>query len=133
MLLGGLRPRRRAGRRASDLHRPVVDWHGPGLLGSAVLVLLLCALDAFLTLRLLAAGAYEANPFMALFVPDDVRAFAVVKMALTGGGIVALVAIARFRVFGAFRAASLVHVVLLGYAVLIGYEYRLLMKVAGLD
>jgi hypothetical protein len=63
---------------------------------------------------------------MALWVYDDVRTFTIVKLALTGVGVLALVAIARFRVFGFVRVASLVHAVLVGYTVLIVYQLYLL-------
>lgn len=125
VLVGGLRPRRRAGRRATDHVEPVVDWHGPGLLFSAVLALLLCSLDAFMTLTLLNHGAHEANPVMAAALVDG-RLFAISKMALTGLGLVALVAVARFRLFRVLRAGYVVHAVLVGYAVLIAYEVWLL-------
>jgi hypothetical protein len=131
LVYGGVWPRRLAGRRAED-HRPVIDWHGPGLLTSCLLILLLCAADAFLTLLLIAQGATEANPVMALWVYHDVQAFTIVKMALTGGGILALVAIARFRVFRWVRVASFVHALLVGYVALICYELWLLAQI-GLD
>jgi Domain of unknown function (DUF5658) len=127
VLVGGFRPRRRGGRRATDHLEPVVDWHGPGLLFSAVLALMLCALDAFMTLTLLGHGAVEANPVMAAALVDG-RLFAISKMALTGLGLVALVAVARFRLFRVLRAGNIVHVVLLGYAVLIAYEVALLSR-----
>ncbi len=131
LVYGGVWPRRLAGRRAED-HRPVIDWHGPGLLTSCLLILLLCAADAFLTLMLISQGATEANPVMAVWVYHDVRAFTIVKMALTGGGVLALVAIARFRVFRWVRVASFVHALLVGYVALIGYEVWLLAQI-GLD
>lgn len=126
LLYGGLRPRRNGGRRAEDHHRPIVDWHSADLWFSAVSILLLCVADAFLTLTLLRLGAYEANPVMALFVYDDVRTFAIVKLALTGLGVIALVAIARFRVFRVLRVATILHVVLVGYVALVAYEVWLL-------
>jgi hypothetical protein len=129
LLHGGLWPRRVAGRRAEDHHRPLIDWHGPGLLASCVLILLLCCADAFLTLLLISRGAVEANPIMALWVYDDVRTFTIVKLALTGAGVLALVAIARFRVFGFVRVASLVHAVLVGYTALIVYQLYLFVLI----
>ena len=128
LVYGGLHPRRRTGRRGGDHARPIVDWHGPGLFASSMLVLILCVVDGFLTLRLLAGGAIEANPFMALYVYDNTREFAIVKLALTGGGILTLVALARFRVFHVLRAASLVHAILAAYVVLVGYEFTLLAR-----
>ena len=109
LLYGGFRPRRRAGRREDDRVRPIIDWHDPALFASAILILVLCVADAVLTLHLLAVGAREANPVMALFVYGDARRFVLTKLALTGGGVVALVALARFRVFRWLRAGAIVH------------------------
>lgn len=128
LVYGGVRPRRLGGRRAGDHHRPVVDRHGPGLMLSSVLVLLLCVADALLTLTLISLGAREANPVMARFIYTDVERFAALKMALTGCGVLALVAVAHFRVFGLVRVASLLHAVLAGYAVLIAYELWMLTE-----
>lgn len=126
LVYGGLRPRRRTGRRASDHYRPIIDWHGPGLLASAVLVIVLCVVDAFLTLWLMTNGAIEANPLMAPLVQGDVRSFAITKLALTGGGIVTLVAMANFRVFRLIRAGAIVHTILIAYLALICYELVLI-------
>jgi hypothetical protein len=71
-------------------------------------------------------GAIEANPAMAPLVYGSAALFAITKLALTGVGIVTLVAVARFRLFKIFRAGTLVHVSLLAYLVLIGYELALL-------
>jgi len=123
---GGLRPRRRDGRRSADQHRPLVDWHAPQLLASSIAVLVLCTADALLTLRLLTAGAVEANPVMALLVYGDAWRFAATKLALTGVGVLVLVSIARFRVFRVLRAATFLHVIFVAYLALILYEFSLL-------
>lgn len=125
LIYGGLRPRRRDGRRVGDLFQPIVDWHGPGLFASAFLVLVLCVIDALLTVQLLSAGADEANPVMALYTEGDGHRFAAMKLFLTGAGLLVLVAMARFRVFRILRVATLVHGVLAGYAVLVAYELLL--------
>jgi hypothetical protein len=82
--------------------------------------------DALLTLELLQRGAYEANPFMEPFVHGDPLTFAVVKIGLTGGGIVVLILLARARVFGRVPVAYILYGVLLAYAVLVGYEFWML-------
>lgn len=125
LLYGGLRPRRHAARRLEDQLRPIVDWHGPALLASAFLILVLCVADALLTLRLIAAGAEEANPVMALVVYGDARRFVLTKLALTGGGVLLLVACARFRVLRLLRADTIVHGLLVAYLLLITYELSL--------
>ena len=129
LFYGGLRPRRRHGRRDADHYRPLVDWHGEGLLTSAIVVLLLCVADALLTVQLLTEGATEVNPLMAQLVARGALGFVVVKLSLTGAGVLALVSIARFRVFGQLRAATLVHAVLFGYSVLVAYELWLLNQI----
>jgi len=128
LVYGGLNPRRRTGRRTHDHHRPIVDWHGPGLFASSMLILVMCVLDGFLTLRLLSAGAREANPLMALYVYTDAQRFAIVKLSLTGVGVLTLVALARFRVFRVLRVESLVHATLACYVALVGYEVFLLSR-----
>jgi hypothetical protein len=125
LLYGGFKPRRRAGRRAEDQQRAIVDWHDPALLASAVLTLILCVLDAGLTLRLLASGAHEANPVMALLVYGDARRFVILKLALTAFGVMALVVLARVRVFRWLRVGALVHSTLVAYLLLISYELSL--------
>ena len=126
LFYGGLRPRRRSGRREADHHRPLVDWHGEGLLTSAIIVLLLCVADALLTLQLLTDGATEVNPLMALLVHRGALGFALVKLSLTGASVLMLVSIARFRVFRQLRVAMFVHAALFGYSVLVAYELWLL-------
>jgi hypothetical protein len=91
-----------------------------------VTILVLCTVDALLTLVLIGRGAVEVNPLMRPFVPSDPHAFAVVKLAATGASLLMLVAIARFRVFKVLRVANLVHAALIGYVGLVAYEVWLL-------
>src|SRR5262245_59531384 len=80
---GSLNPRRRAGRRASDQHYPVIDWHSPRVLALAITILGLCVLDGILTVLLISNGAIEINPMMRMFVPHELGWFAAVKLSLT--------------------------------------------------
>lgn len=130
LMYGGMRPRRRDGRRTADHVRPIIDWHGPGLFASATLVLVLCVADALLTLQLLSSGAVEANPVMALYTQGDGHRFAALKLLLTGVGLLVLVAMARFRVFRIMRVATLVHGILAGYLVLVAYELLLVGRIS---
>lgn len=124
-LRGGVTPRRRAGRRAGEQHLPI-DWHEPYLLFLALTILLLSVGDAFLTLTLMMAGAEEANPFLAFVLRDHPKLFAVVKMALTGAGVVVLVAVARSRVFRIMRVGLVLQGLFVAYVALIAYEWWLL-------
>lgn len=131
LLYGGFRPRRRAGRRSEDETRPLTDWYPAALLASAVLTLILCVADAALTLWLLAHGAVEANPVMALVVGGDARRFVLVKLALTAGGVICLVVLARVRLFRRLPASMLVHATFAGYLLLVGYEISLAASLNG--
>lgn len=128
-LQGGLYPRRRnGGRRRTDTIE-LVDWHEPHLMFLAVAILLLSVTDAFLTLTLLSAGAYEANPVMRFVLERQPELFATVKMSLTGVGVLVLVACARLTVFRVIRVSSVLRGCLFCYAGLIAYECWLLQHV----
>ncbi len=124
---GSFRPRRRSEpRRLGDWGYHALDWHSSDLLAVAIGILLLSVVDAFMTLVLLQGGAYEVNPIMALFVEHDVAAFAELKMALTGSGIVFMVFLARYRFMRLLPVRWLLYGVFIGYAGLIGYEFSML-------
>ena len=122
---GARYPRRRAGRRATD-HRAVVDLYSPRLLIPAFAILGLCVLDAVLTVMLMKHGAVELNPVMAWFLPQNLMAFALSKLALTGAGLCVLVACSRMRLFRRIPGELVIYAVLGVYVWLISYELRLL-------
>lgn len=121
-------PRRRGGRRAGEQHLPV-DWHEPYLLFLSVTILLLSVADAFLTITLITAGAHEANPIMAYVLRDHPDLFALVKMGLTGAGVLVLVAVARSRLFRVIRGAAVLQGVFAAYVALIAYEWWMLHSI----
>jgi hypothetical protein len=124
-LRGGITPRRRAGRRADEQHLPI-DWHGPYLLFLSVMILLLSVADAFLTITLIMGGATEANPVMAFILYSHPEYFALLKMGLTGSGVLVLVAVARTRLFRVMRVGVVLQGVFVAYVALIAYEWWLL-------
>ena len=124
---GGLTPRRRQSRR-TDEAMPLVDWHEPHLLFLAVAILLLSVLDAFLTLTLMTQGAHEVNPILAWLLDTHPGLFAVVKMTLTGTGVLVLVAVARTKVFRIIRVATIMHGFVVAYVCLILYEWSMLRQ-----
>lgn len=124
-LQGGLNPRRRSGRRADEQHLPV-DWHEPYLLFLSLTILLLSVADAFLTITLIMGGAQEANPLLAYILRDGPEWFAGVKMALTGAGVLVLVAMARSRLFRFMRVGFVLQGIFVAYVALIAYEWWLL-------
>jgi len=125
ILRGAFSPRRRAGRRAGDEETPI-DWHHPYLMFLSLVMLTLSVADALLTVTLLGHGAEEANPLLALFVTRHPSLFAVVKMALTGVGIVLLVAVAQNRLFRVIPGRLVFQGLVLAYLALVLYEAWLL-------
>jgi hypothetical protein len=121
LLVSGLTPRRRGGRRAGE-QESLVDFHEPYLLLLAVVLLLLSVADAFLTVTLIAGGAVETNPLLAFVLNEHPRAFAVVKMALTGAGVVLLVTIARTRIFQLISGRAFLQGLVAAYCALVAYE-----------
>lgn len=126
LVRGSLQPRRRAPRRADERAVVAVDWHHPQWLATAMLIVMLCAADAFLTLVLLGRGAYEMNPLMRALLGGSGLAFAVVKIGLTASSVVLLTVIARMRAFGRISVGTLLYGVLAAYALLVTYELSLL-------
>jgi hypothetical protein len=123
-LRGSLTPRRRTGRRSDDEYH--VDWHEPELLFLSVTIVLLSVVDALLTLTLLTHGGREVNPFLEYVLTHYPTRFAVIKMGLTGAGVLIMVAVARARLFRLVRVKTILQWCLLGYLALIGYEMWLI-------
>jgi hypothetical protein len=126
LIYGGLYARRRGPRRAGERGLSAVDWHHPQWLAVAVLIVMFCCADAFLTLVLMQHGAYEANPLMAPLVGHSASAFAFIKIGLTVAGVLLLTQLVRVRAFGRIPVGMLLYGVLAIYAALVLYEYRLL-------
>jgi hypothetical protein len=125
---GARNPRRRIGRRSTDRY-PVIDLHSPRVLALVVSILVLCVLDGVFTLALIANGARELNPVMALFVPHNPFGFAVAKLALTGIGVCVLVACSRMRLFRGVPGEAFLYAALAAYVTLICYQLRLLAEI----
>jgi Domain of unknown function (DUF5658) len=126
LIYGSFHPRRRGARRAHENNLTSVDWHHPKWLAIATLILVLSCGDAFLTLMLIAHGAYEVNPFMAMLVGGSAVGFALVKVGMTAVGVVLLTLLARLRTFGRIPVGAILYSVLALYGTLIFYEFRML-------
>jgi hypothetical protein len=125
-LYGGVRPRRRAGRRHGDEQRIFLDWHEPRVLYLALAIVLMSCVDALFTLNLLAVGGEELNVVMRLLLDQDVRWFLWTKIGLTGAGVVGLVLGSRRLLLGRLPVLWLMRVFCAAYVALIGWEVYLL-------
>lgn len=119
-------PRRMAGRRREDRRFAVLDRFDSGLLALATLLMGLSVLDAGFTLTLLARGGSELNPVMNWLLNYSIWAFTGVKMLLTGIPAVILAATGNLKLFGRFRARSMLAALVGVYGGLIVYELALL-------
>jgi hypothetical protein len=118
-----LRPtRRKAGRRAGDRLYPNADQHSSRLLCVAASIMVLCCLDALLTLELLGRGAIEANPLMAVLLQAGMGWFSSVKLLLTALGVVVLVACSSMRLWRRVPGERVLYGLLGCYVLLILYE-----------
>ena len=93
-----------------------------------ILILLLSVADAFLTLTLITGGANEANPLLAFVLREHPQMFAGLKMALTGTGLLVLVAVARARLFRVLKVGVVLQGIFVAYVALIAYEWWLLRE-----
>jgi hypothetical protein len=106
----------------------VTDWFQPQWLALSIGILLLCFLDAILTLTLVSHGASEVNPFMEPLLKGSVRSFGYWKIGLTAMGVITVTLLARLRVWGR-AVGTVLYVVLFGYLALVGYELFLLRNI----
>lgn len=127
VVYGNFNPRRRAPqRRADDGGFQSLDWHSAHLLVVAIGILLLSAADAFMTVTLLAGGAVEVNPLMAAVICKSAALFAILKMLLTGVGVILMVVLARYRFMRMIRVESVMYALCVAYGGLLGYEWWML-------
>jgi hypothetical protein len=132
ILYGGFRPRRRRpSRRDTDGRFQSLDWHDSHLLAVSIGILLLSVADAFMTITLLAGGAVEVNPVMAAVVHRSAEVFALVKLAMTGMGVMLLVTLARYRFMRVIRVDVAMYCLLVVYLMLLSYEYWMLRQQPG--
>jgi hypothetical protein len=124
-LYGGIRPRRREGRRQNDHREIFVDWHEPRVLYLVLGIVLMSCADALFTLNLLALGAEEANVFMEALIGRDVSTFLRVKIGMTAVSVVLLAVAAKRHFLGMVPVLRLLQLFCAGYATLIVYELYL--------
>ena len=102
-----------------------LDLYPKHFMAIAVSILLLCLLDAFNTLRLIDMGAREVNPLMDVLIQQSPRLFIMCKFLLTGFGIILLMAYHNARTIIRIRARSALYAALLGYIILIAYQWSM--------
>ena len=77
--------------------------------------------DGLFTVHLINAGAVELNPLLAQFAYSNATAFALIKIALTGAGVTALVIVSHARLLRKFPMVWVMYGLLAGYVWLVYY------------
>jgi hypothetical protein len=126
---GFLLSRRRDTRRTSEGEAIFTDYHHPWLFFLATGIMVLSAMDAAFTLRLLDLGAIELNPVMAAVIGEGTMVFALTKMFLTSFGILALVFLAKSMFMERFRTGAILTIFFIFYASLVCYEFVSLISI----
>lgn len=129
---GFLRSRRRSSRRELEGAELYTDWHHPWLFFLGVGIMLMSVADAFLTLQLLAKGAFEANPVMRGLIDWNTAGFVSLKLLMTGLALMTLIYASRFRLFGRFRVGVIITLFFCMYSTLICYEILGLIELENL-
>ncbi|MDE2388708.1 MAG: hypothetical protein KGN35_06440 [Betaproteobacteria bacterium] len=130
----GIKMGRRSGERRVSARGKAeyVDRYAGSLLLCIVAILFLSALDACLTLNILANGGEEINWFMAVLIEASVEKFVAIKLALTAMALILLAIHHNVRLVKFLRVRHLKYMILGGYSTLIGYEWYLLELAAAL-
>jgi hypothetical protein len=121
--------RRRHSRREQDQFNNYIDWHGYKPLIATLIITLLCFADAFLTTVLLSKGAVEVNILMDWLIQKDLHAFTIVKMAVTGIGLLILVMHSNFMVYKYITVRHIIYALVPLYTLLILHELNMLANI----
>jgi hypothetical protein len=121
--------RRRNSRRHKDEVNSYTDWYGPWPLVATLLIIILCCVDAFLTLILLDKGAVELNVLMDVLIQKDTQLFTIVKVSVTGLALLILVLHFNFRVYRVIAVRYLIYAFVPMYMVLIAHEINMLYSI----
>ncbi|NOR15610.1 MAG: hypothetical protein GQ544_07900 [Candidatus Aminicenantes bacterium] len=122
--------KRKCARRDEEDVNYYVDRYNTHYLIVIASILILCMLDAYLTLTLIRFGGVELNPFMLVLMNKDIALALIVKYLLTVFCISFFLIHKNFKVFGKVRIGALLYGVLTLYIVLVFVEAFSFFKVA---
>ncbi len=125
--LYSFRGRRKKARRAGEDRDYYVDWYEPRYFVLISLILALCVLDAYLTLKILEEGGSELNLLMLILMERKPGLAMVIKYGATAVCVGFILVHKNFVVFRKVRVSSLIYLVFLIYFALIIYEGLLLL------
>jgi hypothetical protein len=126
-----VRGRRKRARRVEEGENYYVDRYELRYLFLIISILILCFLDAFLTVILLQLGAEELNPFMLIFIKKDLVLSMIVKYVITALSLICILIHKNFRIFRNLRVHSVIYFVLALYVVLVLFEFISYINIVG--
>lgn len=102
------------------------DRHEPHLFLVSIIVIVCSLTDAFLTLKILAAGGIELNYFAGILIDLGLYGFIFSKYLITAAGMVILVLHKHYRVFFGLQVRHLMYGIVFIYMILIFYEVAII-------
>lgn len=128
----GIKQGRRMDKRRSGAGAAYVDCYADHLMLTTAAIVLLSAMDAFMTLNILANGGIELNNFMAILIENSTEKFVYFKLALTAFSAIFLVIHHQVQLTAKMQVKHLIYFILMGYAALICYEIGLLIAIGNI-
>lgn len=116
------RGRRKKARREGEASDYYVDRYEPRYFVLISLILALCVLDAYFTLKIIDFGGQELNRFMLVFIDKKPISALIFKYLITAFSIVIILVHKNFRIFGRLKVCSLIYVFFFVYSSLVAYE-----------
>jgi membrane glycosyltransferase len=123
-----LRGRRKKARRAEEDKNYYVDRYEPRYFFLVSLILALCVLDAYFTLRIIEFGGKELNLLMLFLMEKRPILAMVIKYLATAICVVIILVHKNFIVFGKLKVYYLIYVVFFIYFILVIYEATFFFK-----
>lgn len=122
LTLYALRGRRKGARRSGEDKNLYIDRYEPRFFILISLIMVLCVLDAYFTLKIIDFGGKELNLFMFIFIYKQPIPALLFKYLVTTVSIIFVLVHKNFVVFGKFKVSSLVYIVFSVYLILVLYE-----------
>jgi hypothetical protein len=117
-----LKGRRQKARRTVEDKNYYVDRYESSFFVLILLILMLCVLDAYFTLKILHFGGTELNPLMIGLIDKAPLACLLLKYLMTAACLIIILIHKNFMVFNRLRASFFIYVIFFLYLVLVLYE-----------
>jgi hypothetical protein len=117
-----IKGRRGKARRVEEDKNYYVDRYEPHHFVLILLIMILCVLDAYFTLKILHIGGTELNPLMIGFIDRAPFACLLFKYLITAACLVVILIHKNFIVFSKVRASFFIYIIFFLYFSLVLYE-----------